>query len=343
MKLRIETAPHLAKGAAKPRQSTLSFPSCTLPDCAAGSSSSRPDSVALAQPSSELVPSRRAVPLNADHEDLDLVFRLYAREIGQVKLLVPQEEVMLAGRVQQGDGAAREQMIKANLRLVVKIAHDFEGYGLPLLDLISEGNIGLMKAIERFDPTKGAKVSTYASFYIKQAMRRAIADDGRLIRLPVYAQEKLLLISRTEARLREVLGRTATDEEVASEVGLTPAKVRRLRVAALQPCSLDAPQDGEDSNPVADIVADEGARSPEENLRQEDLGQLLLELLENLPERERQILRHRFGFEEGREKTLEEIGSEMGLTRERIRQLQQGALQKLRARLTARETVQRAA
>jgi RNA polymerase primary sigma factor len=275
--------------------------------------------------------------------DLDLVFRLYAREIGQVPLLTLAEEVTLARQVKRGDAAARELMIKANLRLVVKIAHDFEGFGLPLLDLISEGNLGLMRAVERYDPTKGAKLSTYAAFYIKQAMRRAIADTARLIRLPVYAQEKLMTINRAETRLRELLGRSPSDEEISDEIRLPALKVRRLRTAALPPASLDAPQDEDGTNPVSDTVADEAALSPDEELRQDDNASLMQELMQQLPPRELEIIRHRFGFTEGREKTLEEIGHEMGLTRERIRQLQNSALRRLRARVQARDAIRLAA
>jgi RNA polymerase primary sigma factor len=287
------------------------------------------------------VSRRRPGPVESG--DGDMVFRLYAREIGQVPLLSTEEEASLSKRTRAGDAAAREQMIKANLRLVVKIAHDFEGYGMPLLDLISEGNLGLMKAVERYDPAKGAKLSTYAAFYIKQAMRRSIADHARLIRLPVYAQEKLLLISRAESRLRELLGRTPTDEEISDEVHLPPAKVRRLRAAALPPTSLDASQEEDGTNPVSEAVADESARAPDEELRQDDMANLMIELMQHLPPRELRIIRHRFGFEEGREKTLEEIGQEMGLTRERIRQLQNSALRRLRTRLQTRDAIRLAA
>jgi RNA polymerase primary sigma factor len=264
-------------------------------------------------------------------------FTLYIREIGQVQLLSPENEAALARRVQRGDAAARELMIKANLRLVVKIAHDFEGFGLPLLDLISEGNLGLMRAVERYDPAKGAKLSTYAAFYIKQRMRRAIADTGRLIRLPVYAQEKLLAIHRAETRLRGLLGRTPSDEEISDEIRLSAIKVRRLRTAALAPVSLDTPQDEDGTNPVSDTVADEAAPSPGEELTQEDTATLMQELMLYLPPRELQIIRQRFGFTNGGEKTLDEIGHKMGLTRERIRQLQNSALAKLRKRLKEQE------
>jgi RNA polymerase primary sigma factor len=271
--------------------------------------------------------------------DQDFVFRLYAREIGNVPLLTREDERELAARVHAGDMAARDRMIRANLRLVVKIAHDFEGHGLPFLDLISEGNMGLMKAVERFDPAKGAKLSTYAAFYIKQAMRRAIADCARLIRLPVYTQEKILLLGRAENKLREILGRTPSDEEIGEEMSLPVVKVRRLRTAAMQPASLDAAIDGDDGDSFAEIVADDRGPAPDAHLAGEDNAQLVNELMVKLPPREQEVLRQRFGFEEDGERTLAEIGGRMGLTRERIRQLQNSALRRLRTKLMSRETV----
>ena len=167
--------------------------------------------------------------------------QLYLREIGQVKLLTPAEEIVLAKRIKRGDKSAREHMIKANLRLVVKIARDYENLGLPLLDLINEGNIGLMKGVERFDPKKGAKLSTYASWWIKQAIKRALANQSKTIRLPVHVVDKVAHIRRAEMRLREVLDREPTDEEVASELGIDAKRVRRYRQASRAPVSLDAP------------------------------------------------------------------------------------------------------
>ena len=289
-----------------------------------------------------LPPVLRA-PALTDGPDADIVFRLYAREIGQVGLLTQQEEIALARRVKRGDKAAREIMIKANLRLVVKIARDFEGFGLPLLDLISEGNIGLMTAVERFDPGKGAKLSTYAAYYIKQGIRRAIADDARLIRLPVYAQDKLMLINRAEARLRQLLGHPPTDEDISAEIHLPAWKVRRLRSAAVCPISLDAPYEDDASRPISEAVPDQSAPPPDEQLALEDNRQLVQELMEHLPPRELQIIRRRFGFDQGPDDTLQEIGAELGLTRERIRQLQNSALRRLRANIKARESVHLAA
>src|SRR5437867_1743833 len=173
--------------------------------------------------------------------DGDTAIKLYLREIGQVKLLTPQEEIELAARIRRGDKKAREQMIKANLRLVVKIAHDYEGLGLPLLDLINEGNIGLMKAVERFDPAKGGKLSTYGSWWIKQSIKRALANQSKTIRLPVHLVDKISKMRRTAMKLQEVLGREPTDEELADELGMTASRVAQLRTAAIRPASLDAP------------------------------------------------------------------------------------------------------
>ena len=178
--------------------------------------------------------------------DGDTTFKLYLREIGQVKLLTPQEEIELAARIKRGDKKAREQMIKANLRLVVKIARDYEGIGLPLLDLISEGNIGLIKAVERFDPAKGGKLSTYGSWWIKQAIKRALANQSKTIRLPVHLADKIARMRRAALRLQEELGREPTDEELSEELGITARRVAQMRLAALPPTSLDAPIRDED-------------------------------------------------------------------------------------------------
>ena len=191
--------------------------------------------------------------------DADTSIRLYLREIGQVKLLTPEEEIQLAARIKKGDKKAREHMIKANLRLVVKIARDYEGIGLPLLDLISEGNIGLMKAVERFDPEKGGKLSTYGSWWIKQSIKRALANQSKTIRLPVHLVDKISKMRRIGMRLQEELGREATDEELADELGMTAARVRQMRQAAIRPASLDAPIGDDDSNNFSDVVQDENA------------------------------------------------------------------------------------
>ena len=214
--------------------------------------------------------------------DGDTAIKLYLREIGQVKLLTPQEEIELAARIKKGDKKAREQMIKANLRLVVKIARDYEGIGLPLLDLISEGNIGLMKAVERFDPAKGGKLSTYGSWWIKQSIKRALANQSKTIRLPVHLVDKISKMRRTAMRLQEELGREPTDEELGEELGITASRVAQMRMAAIRPASLDAPIGDEDSNNFAEVVQDESADTPYEQLEEKTVTRMLQEMVKTL-------------------------------------------------------------
>jgi RNA polymerase primary sigma factor len=265
---------------------------------------------------------------------------LYLREIGQVRLLTPGEEIELAKRIQKGDDEAREHMIKANLRLVVKIARDYEGLGLPLLDLINEGNIGLMKGVERFNPAKGAKLSTYAALWIKQSIRRALGNQSKTIRLPVHVVDKMAHIRLAERKLREELGREATDEEVAAEMGFNLRQVKLYREAGKAPLSLDAPlSEGEDGKQVAEIVADPNAIGADDLLVKQGDAELLQQVLETLNERERTILNMRYGLEGDSPQTLEEVGEHFGLTRERIRQIQEEALVRLRARMKERDTM----
>src|SRR6266404_4437225 len=248
--------------------------------------------------------------------------QLYLREIGQVKLLTPNEEIALAKRIKRGDTEAREHMIKANLRLVVKIARDYEGLGLPLLDLINEGNIGLMKGVERFDPTKGAKLSTYAAWWIKQGIKRALANQSKTIRLPVHVVDKVAHIRRAELKLREVLDREPTDEEVAEDLGLKTRRVREYRDASRAPVSLDAPIGTEESDRISETVADVNAAAPFDRITRESDTELMREVLATLTERERAILGMRFGLDDGEPKTLEQVGEHFKVTRERIRQIQ---------------------
>ena len=262
---------------------------------------------------------------------------LYLREISQVPLLTPQEEVKLAAQIKRGNKKAREKMIKANLRLVVKIAHDFSNYGLPLLDLVSEGNIGLMKAVERFDPKKGGKLSTYASWWIKQSIKRALANQSKTIRLPVHLVDKIGKIRRVAAQMTEELGREPSTEELAEELGLPAAKVAHLKNVAVRPASLDAKINSDDDTAFGDLVSDERAEDPFEALRDKDLREEVGDLLDVLDPRERKIISFRFGLGGGKERTLEEVGRKFGVTRERIRQLQNIALQKMRKALRKRE------
>ena len=272
--------------------------------------------------------------------DGDTAFKLYLREIGQVALLTPDEEIALAVRIQKGDEEARDQMIKANLRLVVKIAHDYEGLGLPLLDLINEGNIGLMKAVERFDPTKGSKLSTYSAWWIKQAIKRSLANQSKTIRLPVHLVDKISKLKRTALKLQEALGREPTDEELGEEMEMDALKVARLRRAAIRPASLDSPI-GDDNSTFAEIVSDEKAENPYKQLEDKTVNDMLYDLIKTLPHREATILEYRFGLDGGSERTLEEVGEHFNVTRERVRQIQNLALSKLRKMIEKMESVQK--
>jgi RNA polymerase primary sigma factor len=266
------------------------------------------------------------------------MLQLYLREIGQVKLLTPKEELELGKRIRQGDEEAREHMIKANLRLVVKIARDYEHLGLPLLDLINEGNMGLMKGVERFDPTKGAKLSTYASWWIKQSIKRALANHAKTIRLPAHVVEKVAHIRRAELKLKESLDREPTDEELGANVGLPPRRVKEYREAARAPVSLDAPLgDEDDSHRVAEVVPDSRAEAPFERLAKFSDASLMKEVFGSLTPREQDILTLRFGLHDDEPRTLEEIGQRYGLTRERIRQIESEGLKKLRAKMRKRD------
>jgi RNA polymerase primary sigma factor len=263
--------------------------------------------------------------------------QLYLREIGQVKLLTPKEEITLARKIRRGDRKAREQMITANLRLVVKIARDYESFGLPLLDLINEGNIGLMKGVERFDPDKGAKLSTYASLWIKQAIRRALSNQSKTIRLPVHVVDKMTHIRRAEVKLREMLDREPTDEEVAENLGLRTHRVRQYREASRAPVSLDSPIGTDDLTTISEHVADANAAAPFDEIVKSNDNELVQEVLATLDARESRILAMRFGLDNGRPKTLEDVGKRLGVTRERIRQIQEQALQKMRLKIENRD------
>jgi len=283
------------------------------------------------------------IPVSAEMESAPAewlrrdTLQLYLHEIGQVKLLTPEEENALARRIQHGDSQAREQMITANLRLVVKIARDYEGLGLPLLDLINEGNLGLMKGVQRFKLGKGAKLSSYASWWIKQAIRRALSNQAKTIRLPVHVGDKLSLIRRSEARLRETLDHEPTDEDIADDLGLKAQRVRFYRAAARTPVSLDSPIGIDDATPVAEHVVDANAIDPLEELVRNNDNELVRNVLASLNARESRILAMRFGLDDGRPKRLAEVGARMGVTRERIRQIQEEALQKMRVKIEGRE------
>lgn len=273
----------------------------------------------------------------ADRYDTDSSLRLYMKEISKTPLLTPAEEVELANKIRLGDKDARTLMIKANLRLVVKIAQDYANYGLPLADLISEGNIGLMKAVERFDPTKGGKLSTYGSWWIKQSIKRALANQSKTIRLPVHMVDKISKLRRITEMLTEALGHEPTDEELSEETGIPVRKLKSLKRAALRPTSLDAPVNEGEAGSYAEIIGDEKAVNPLEALSEKNLHHQIDELLHVLDERESAIIETRFGLNGRKAMTLEEVGREFGVTRERIRQLQNIALDKMRKTLRKRE------
>jgi len=261
----------------------------------------------------------------------------YLQEIGRIPLLTPQQEVELAGKIKNGDAAARERMINANLRLVVTIARDYTNLGLPLLDLISEGNIGLTKAVERFDPAKGAKLSTYAMWWIKQSIKRALANQSKTIRLPVHLVDKLAKVRRVSLQMSDELGREPTDEELGEELGIATEKVARLKSIGVRPASLDATIGADDSTEFGESVGDEEAQTPFELLRDRNLLDEMDGLLDVLDKREMKIISQRFGLDGGSPKTLENVAKNFGITRERIRQLQNIALTKLRRALRKRE------
>ena len=263
--------------------------------------------------------------------------KVYMHDIGQIELVTKDQEVDLAAAIHGEDNmaheAARTTLIKANLRLVVKIAHDFKGLGLPLLDLISEGNIGLMRAVEKFDPGKGAKFSSYAAWWIKQSMRRALANQSRTIRIPVQSAGKINKIKSVRMKLTEKLGREPTDAEIADHLAYSERTVAGLRLADLRTFSLQDPiQQGEDGE-FQDIIPDRGTMTPDRLLSDVESVSRLISLLSELDIRERMILQMRFGLDGKRPKTLEEVSQEIGRTRERVRQIQNQALTKLRALL----------
>ena len=256
--------------------------------------------------------------------------RMYLKEIGNVPLLTSDEEVELAKRVEQGDEEAKKKLTEANLRLVVSIAKKYVGRGMPFLDLIQEGNMGLMKAVDKFDYTKGYKFSTYATWWIRQAITRGIADTGRTIRVPVHMVETINKTLRMTRTLLQELGREPTPEEVAERLNVPVSRVREVLKISRDPVSLDTPIGEEDDSHLGDFIEDDTALSPADSAAFSMLREELSTALESLTERERQVVRLRFGLEDGRARTLEEVGKEFNVTRERIRQIEAKALRKLR-------------
>ncbi|TCT27006.1 RNA polymerase RpoD-like sigma 70 subunit [Melghiribacillus thermohalophilus] len=256
--------------------------------------------------------------------------RMYLKEIGRVDLLSAEEEIELAKRIEQGDEEAKKRLAEANLRLVVSIAKRYVGRGMLFLDLIQEGNMGLIKAVEKFDYRKGYKFSTYATWWIRQAITRAIADQARTIRIPVHMVETINKLIRVQRQLLQDLGREPTPEEIAEEMDLTPDKVREILKIAQEPVSLETPIGEEDDSHLGDFIEDQDATSPSDHAAYELLKEQLEDVLDTLTDREENVLRLRFGLDDGRTRTLEEVGKVFGVTRERIRQIEAKALRKLR-------------
>jgi RNA polymerase primary sigma factor len=290
---------------------------------------------------------------------LDDPVRMYLQEIGQVPLLTAEQEVELSKQMEAGDDArrrmgepdgayitsnerrgleqqccrgddARQRLIQANLRLVVSIAKKYTSYGLTMMDLVQEGNIGLMRAVEKFDYTKGHKFSTYATWWIRQAITRAIADQSRTIRLPVHMGEAISQVKRTSHKLQQSMQREPTPEEIADAMGISPNKVRRTLEASMHPLSLEMPVGQEGEGRMGDFIEDDRVATPAEAAAASMLREQIEEVLQKLPERERKIIQLRYGLKDGRYRTLEEVGVEFGITRERIRQIEAVALRKLR-------------
>lgn len=256
--------------------------------------------------------------------------RMYLKEIGRVQLLNAEEEVHLAELIEQGDESAKKRLAEANLRLVVSIAKRYVGRGMLFLDLIQEGNMGLIKAVEKFDHRKGFKFSTYATWWIRQAITRAIADQARTIRIPVHMVETINKLIRIQRQLLQDFGREPTPEEIGEQMELTPEKVREILKIAQEPVSLETPIGEEDDSHLGDFIEDAEAQSPADHAAYELLKEQLEDVLETLTDREENVLRLRFGLDDGRTRTLEEVGKVFGVTRERIRQIEAKALRKLR-------------
>ena len=269
----------------------------------------------------------------------DSSISVYMREIAKTKLLTPEEEIELAARIAKGDERARARMIESNLRLVVKIAKDYANYGVPLVDLISEGNIGLIRAVEKFDPNKGGKLSTYAAWWIKQSIKRALANQGKTVRLPIHLVDKLARVRRISALMAEDLGREPTDSELSEELGIPREKLALLLQASKQNRSMDETTHDDSIVSFGEVIADDRAIDPLEALSQKNgLDELDL-VLDTLNERETEIIGARFGLNGKRILTLEEIGRDFGVSRERIRQIQNVALNKMQKALTKKNAI----
>lgn len=256
--------------------------------------------------------------------------RMYLREIGKVPLLTQDEEQELAKRIAKGDQEAAKQMTEANLRLVVSIAKRYVGRGMQLLDLIQEGNLGLLKAVEKYDFTKGFKFSTYATWWVRQAITRALADQARTIRIPVHMVETMNKLTQCSRKLQQELGREPTVEELSKAMRMTPERINEIRQMCMEPVSLESPVGEEDDSHLGDFIEDNTGSQPADAVSQAMLRQQLMEILDTLSEREAKVLRLRYGLDDGRPRTLEEVGKEFNVTRERVRQIEAKALRKIR-------------
>ncbi len=270
------------------------------------------------------------IPNLPDSVSIDDPVRMYLKEMGKISLLTADEEVEIATRIANGDESAREKLAEANLRLVVSIAKRYVGRGMLFLDLIQEGNLGLIKAVEKFDYTKGYKFSTYATWWIRQAITRAIADQARTIRIPVHMVETINKLSRVKRQLLQELGRDPQPDEIAAEMGVSPEKVREIMKIAQDPVSLEPPIGEEEDSHLGDFIPDDDVPAPAEAATATLLKEQLMDVLNTLTPREEKVLRLRFGIDDGHQRTLEEVGKEFNVTRERIRQIEAKALRKLR-------------
>ena len=297
----------------------------------------RPTPTPIPNPASDTDPTEPGLPWEELSTEERSPIRYYLDQIGKTPLLTLEQETALARRVLKGDEAARQQMIQANLRLVVRIAKDYDNFGLSLMDLISEGNFGLIKAVERFDPDKGGKLSTYASWWIKQAIKRALATSGKTIRLPVHMVDRIAQMRRVTNQLAAELGREPHNEEIAMAMEIPLAKVVHMKSVANRAASLDQPVGEEGDATLGDLVKDESERTPFETLRGKSDNDEIATMLAALEPREAEILTHRFGLNGESPLTLEEVGERFKLTRERVRQLQQSALMQLRRIMTERQ------
>ena len=268
--------------------------------------------------------------LDQDTDSVTDPIHMYLKEIGQVPLLTPEQEVEMARRVEEGDENAKRQLEEANLRLVVSIAKHYTGHGMSLMDLIQEGNLGLIRAVEKYDYRRGFRFSTYATWWIRQSITRAIADQGRTIRIPVHMVENINKVNRASRDLMQSLGRDPTPEEIAEEIHMSPERVREIQKISREPVSMETPVGDEEDSSLGDFIRDDASPVPADEAARVMLKEQIREILTDLTEREQQVLRLRYGLDDEHPRTLEEVGRQLSVTRERIRQIEAKALRKLK-------------